>query len=251
MRVNMTFNVLTIFPDTVGCFLKESIVNRAIERGIIRVNLINIRDFSEDKHRKVDDYPYGGGSGMVMKPEPLIRAIESVDNPGIIVYLNPKGSVLNQKKVRELKTKNSITLICGHYEGIDHRVVLSKVDEEISIGDYVLSGGEIAAAVLIDTVTRELDSVLGNEMSREEESFDATGLLEYEQYTRPSEFRGMKVPEVLLSGDHEKIRKWRMRRRIINTLERRPELIDREKLNDEYKKILDDILKEREEGERE
>lgn len=245
MKNSMTFNVLTIFPETVSCFLKESIVKRAIERGIIKVNLINIRDFSEDKHKKVDDYPYGGGSGMLMKPEPLIRAIENVDNPGIIIYLNPMGLVLNQKKIRELKTKDSITIICGHYEGIDHRVIVSKVDEEISIGDYVLSGGEIGAAVLIDAVTRELDRVLGNEMSRKEESFDDTGLLEYEQYTRPAEFRGMKVPEVLLSGDHEKIRRWRMRRRILNTLERRPELIDREKLSDEYKKILDEILKEK------
>jgi len=241
----MVFNVLTIFPDMVGCFLRESIVRRAIERGIIKVNLINIRDYSEDRHKKVDDYPYGGGSGMLIKPEPVIKAIESIDNPGIIIYLNPKGTLLNQRKVKELKTKDCITIICGHYEGIDQRIIESKVDEEISIGDYILSGGELGAAVLIDAITRELDRVLGNERSREEESFDDTGLLEYEQYTRPAEFRGMRVPEVLLSGDHERIRMWRIRRRLINTLERRPELIDRERLSEEYRKVLDEILEER------
>jgi len=241
----MVFNVLTIFPDMVGCFLRESIVRRAIERGIIKVNLINIRDYSEDRHKKVDDYPYGGGSGMLIKPEPVIKAIESIDNPGIIIYLNPKGTLLNQRKVKELKTKDCITIICGHYEGIDQRIIESKVDEEISIGDYILSGGELGAAVLIDAITRELDRVLGNEQSREEESFDDTGLLEYEQYTRPAEFRGMRVPDVLLSGDHERIRMWRIRRRLINTLERRPELIDRERLSEEYRKVLDEILEER------
>jgi len=241
----MVFNVLTIFPDMVGCFLRESIVRRAIERGIIKVNLINIRDYSEDRHKKVDDYPYGGGSGMLIKPDPVIKAIESIDNPGIIIYLNPKGTLLNQRKVKELKTKDCITIICGHYEGIDQRIIESKVDEEISIGDYILSGGELGAAVLIDAITRELDRVLGNERSREEESFDDTGLLEYEQYTRPAEFRGMRVPDVLLSGDHERIRMWRIRRRLINTLERRPELIDRERLSEEYRKVLDEILEER------
>ncbi len=241
----MVFNILTIFPDMVGCFLRESIVRRAIERGIIKVNLINIRDYSEDRHKKVDDYPYGGGSGMLIKPEPVIKAIESIDNPGIIIYLNPKGTLLNQRKVKELKTKDCITIICGHYEGIDQRIIESKVDEEISIGDYILSGGELGAAVLIDAITRELDRVLGNEQSREEESFDDTGLLEYEQYTRPAEFRGMRVPDVLLSGDHERIRMWRIRRRLINTLERRPELIDRERLSEEYRKVLDEILEER------
>lgn len=241
----MVFNVLTIFPDMVGCFLRESIVRRAIERGIIKVNLINIRDYSEDRHKKVDDYPYGGGSGMLIKPEPVIKAIESIDNPGIIIYLNPEGTLLNQRKVKELKTKDCITIICGHYEGIDQRIIESKVDEEISIGDYILSGGELGAAVLIDAITRELDRVLGNEQSREEESFDDTGLLEYEQYTRPAEFRGMRVPDVLLSGDHERIRMWRIRRRLINTLERRPELIDRERLSEEYRKVLDEILEER------
>jgi len=241
----MVFNILTIFPDMVGCFLRESIVRRAIERGIIKVNLINIRDYSEDRHKKVDDYPYGGGSGMLIKPDPVIKAIESIDNPGIIIYLNPKGTLLNQRKVKELKTKDCITIICGHYEGIDQRIIESKVDEEISIGDYILSGGELGAAVLIDAITRELDRVLGNEQSREEESFDDTGLLEYEQYTRPAEFRGMRVPDVLLSGDHERIRMWRIRRRLINTLERRPELIDRERLSEEYRKVLDEILEER------
>ena len=245
------FQILTLFPDTVGCFFGESIIKRSIERGIIRVDLINIRDFSREKHRKVDDYPFGGGRGMLLMPDPLFRALESIDERGHVVYLNPRGRILNQDFVRDLSEKPVVTLICGHYEGIDQRVIDTFVDDEISIGDYVMTGGEIAAAVLVDAISREIDDTLGNCESRFEESFDATGLLEYEQYTRPSEYRGMKVPEVLLSGDHGRIERWRMRRRLINTLERRPDLLARCRLSEEYTQLLHELEEERNDERRE
>ena len=239
------FHILTLFPDTVGCFFGESIIKRSIERGIVAVELINIRDFSTDKHRKVDDYPFGGGRGMLLMPDPLSKALESIDERGHVVYLNPRGRVLDQSLVRRLALEPVITLICGHYEGIDERVVEHFVDDEISIGDYVMTGGEIAAAVLVDAISRELDETLGNSASRLEESFDATGLLEYDQYTRPSEYRGMKVPEVLLSGDHKRIEEWRMRSRLINTIENRPDLLERCVLTDESRQLLHAIEEER------
>ncbi len=240
----MIFNILTLFPNTLQCFLQESIVKRAIERGVIQINIHNIRDFTTDKHKSVDDYPFGGGYGMLMRPDPLFRAIESIQEKGRVVCMNPMGTLLHQKKVRTLAGDSHITLICGHYEGIDQRVIAHLVDEEISIGDYVLTCGEIAAAVLVDAVTRELEGTLGNTESKLDESFDSTGLLEYEQYTRPAVFRGYSVPEVLLSGNHEEIKKWRMKRRIINTLKRRPDIFDPSSLSDEYKKILYEVLEE-------
>ena len=181
---------------------------------------------------------------MLMKPEPLFRAVESIPERGKVIYLNPAGAVLKQSMVRDLAGEKTLTLVCGHYEGIDHRVVEQLVDEEISVGDYVLTCGEIAAAILIDTITRELEGALGNDDSRVEESYDATGLLEYEQYTRPAVFRELSVPEILLSGNHERIRKWRMKRRIVNTLERRPDLLNPSSLTVEYRKILREVLEE-------
>lgn len=240
------FHILTLFPDTVGCFFGESIIKRSIDKGVISVELVNIRDFSTDRHRKVDDYPFGGGRGMLLMPDPLFRALESIDCRGHVVYLNPRGKLLDQSLVRQLAAESPITLICGHYEGIDERVVQQFVDIEVSIGDYVMTGGEIAAAVLVDAISRELDETLGNNESRLEESFDRTGLLEYDQYTRPSEYRGMKVPEVLLSGDHKRIEEWRMRSRLINTLERRPELLGRCTLNDKDRQLLQEIEEEKE-----
>jgi tRNA (guanine37-N1)-methyltransferase len=242
----MRFNVLTLFPDTVGCFFRESIVKRSIERGLIEVDVIDIREYSRDKHRKVDDSPFGGGLGMLLTPDPLFRALESIKNRGRVVYLNPRGRLLVQGAVRDFSLRPVMTLICGHYEGIDQRVVDTFVDEEISIGDYVLTGGEIAVAVLIDAVAREIDDTLGNSGSKLEESFDETGLLEYEQYTRPAEYRGMRVPEVLLSGDHKRIERWRMKRRLINTLTRRPDLLDCLRLPDAYKQLLHEIEEENE-----
>jgi len=194
----MKFDVLTLFPEMFTP-LEQSIIGKAANKNLIEINLINIRDFSKNKHKKVDDTPYGGGAGMVMMPDVVYDAYESVKmDKSKVIYLSPKGSTLNQKKVEELSKEEHIILICGHYEGIDQRVIDEIVDEEISIGDYVLTGGEIPAMVLVDTVSRYVDGVIAKE-SREEESFAKDGLLEYPQYTRPEEFHGMKVPEVLLS----------------------------------------------------
>lgn len=219
----MKFDVLTLFPDMFSC-LKESIIGRAIENNLIEINLINIRDFSKNKHKKVDDTPYGGGAGMVIRPDVVYDAYESINVENAkVIHMSPKGKVLNQEKVKELSKQEHLIIICGHYEGIDQRVLDEIVDEEISIGDYVLTGGEIPAMVLIDTVSRYVKDVL-NEESTSEESF-ANGLLEYPQYTRPEEFRGKKVPEVLLSGHHENIRKWRKEQAIQITKKNRPDLL--------------------------
>ncbi len=239
------FNVLTLFPDVFSCFVRESIVGRSCNRGIIGIYTIDIRTFSRDKHRKVDDYPFGGGRGMLLTPDPLFRALESIEHRGRVIYLTPMGRVYTQAVVKELAKEETITLICGHYEGIDHRVVEKFVDEELSIGDYILTGGEIAAAAVIDSITRELDDSLGNRESALEETFDATGLLEFEQYTRPADYRGMRVPDVLLSGHHAEIEKWKIKRRLVNTLKRRAELLAKVDLPDMYKKILQEIKEER------
>ncbi|HEB30566.1 MAG TPA: tRNA (guanosine(37)-N1)-methyltransferase TrmD [Spirochaetes bacterium] len=246
----MVFNILTLFPDIFTGFFSESIIRRAVEAKIVHFNVINIRDYSQDKHKKVDDYPFGGGRGMLFAPDPVFRAIESISERGRVLYPSPKGALLKQPKVRDLARCRILTIICGHYEGIDNRIVENLVDEEVSIGDYILTGGELAAAVIVDSITRELDGSLGNEGSRLEESFDDSGLLEYEQYTRPAEYRGQSVPQVLLSGDHEEIRKWRIKRRLIKTLEKRPELLDEVTVPEDYKKILNEIIKRRGPNER-
>jgi len=221
----MRFDVLTLFPEMFEC-LKRSIIGKAIEKRIIDVNLVNIRNFSKDKHKKVDDTPYGGGAGMVIRPDIVYDAYKSIktDNAKVI-YLSPKGTKLNQKKVVELSKEEHIILLCGHYEGIDQRVINEIVDEEISIGDYVLTGGEIPAMVLIDSISRHIDGVISKE-SIEEESF-SNGLLEYPQYTRPEEFHNIKVPEVLISGHHENIRKWRQEKSIEITKKKRPDLFEK------------------------
>jgi tRNA (guanine37-N1)-methyltransferase len=242
----MVFNILTLFPGIFDGLLSESIIGRAVEAEIIKLNIINIRDYSRDKHKKVDDYPFGGGSGMVIAPDPVFRAVESIPERGRVLYTSPKGNLLKQRKVRELARFKIVTIICGRYEGIDHRIIENLVDEEVSIGDYILTGGELAAAVLVNSITRELEGALGNEESKLEESFNGSGLLEYEQYTRPADYRGHSVPGVLISGNHAEIKKWRIRRRLINTLEKRPQLLDEVPVSDEYKKILNDILRERE-----
>lgn len=219
----MKFDILTLFPEMFEG-IKQSIIGKAIEKDLIEVNLINIRDFSKDKHKKVDDTPYGGGAGMVMKPDVVYDAYSSIksDNSKVI-YLSPKGKTLNQEKVKELSKEDHIILLCGHYEGIDQRVLDEIVDEEISIGDYVLTGGEIPAMVLIDSVSRYVDGVITKE-SVEEESF-SNGLLEYPQYTRPEVFLNRKVPEVLLSGHHENIKKWREEQSLEITRHNRPDLL--------------------------
>lgn len=219
----MKYTVLTLFPEMFKT-LDDSIIGRAKEKGLIDINLINIRDFSKDKHKKVDDTPYGGGAGMIMRPDVVYDAYKSVnDEKARVIYLSPKGSKLNQSKVKELSKENHIILLCGHYEGIDQRVIDKIVDEEISIGDYVLTGGEIPAMVLIDSVSRYVEGVL-NEESTEEESF-SDGLLEYPQYTRPEVFLGEPIPDILKSGHHENIRKWRKEKSIEITQAKRPDLL--------------------------
>ena len=219
----MKFDVLTLFPEMFE-ILNQSIIGKAIEKNLIDIHLINIRDFSKDKHKKVDDTPYGGGAGMIMKPDVVYDAYQSVkDENAKVIYMSPQGKPLNQKKVEELSKENHLIILCGHYEGIDQRVLDKIVDEEISIGDYVLTGGEIPAMVLIDSVSRYVKGVL-KEDSIKEESF-SNGLLEYPQYTRPEVFEGMKVPEVLLSGHHENIEKWRKEKSLEMTKKKRPDIL--------------------------
>lgn len=219
----MKFDVLTLFPEMFQS-LEESIIGRAVKKNLIHIQLTNMRDFSKDKHKKVDDTPYGGGAGMVIRPDVVYDSYESVkDDDAKVIYMSPKGTVLNQEKVKELSKEKHLIIICGHYEGIDQRVLDEIVDEEISIGDYVLTGGELPAMVLIDSVSRYVEGVLSEE-STSEESF-SDNLLEYPQYTRPEEFRGIKVPEVLISGHHENIRKWRKEKSIEVTQKNRPELL--------------------------
>ena len=238
----MRFDVLTLFPEMFEV-LNQSIIGRAKEKGLINVNLINIRDFSNNKHKKVDDTPYGGGAGMVMQPDLVYDAYKSVkDEKAKVIYMSPQGKKLDQKKVEELSKQEHLILLCGHYEGIDQRVLDKIVDEEISIGDYVLTGGELPAMVLIDAVSRYVEGVLKDD-STKEESF-SQGLLEYPQYTRPEVFEGQQVPEVLLSGHHENIDKWRRMQSLQITLNKRPDLLEKIELSDEDKKVLEKIKNE-------
>lgn len=235
----MQFDVLTLFPEMFDT-LNTSIIGKAREKGLININLINIRDFSKDKHNKVDDTPYGGGAGMVIKPDVVYDAYKSVkDDNTKVIYMSPKGKKLNQNKVEELSKEKHLILLCGHYEGIDQRVLDMIVDEEISIGDYVLTGGEIPAMVLIDSVSRYIDGVLKDD-STKEESF-SQGLLEYPQYTRPEVFEGRKVPDVLLSGHHKKIDQWRKKQSLKQTLTKRSDLLDNIQLSDEDRIVIEEI----------
>ena len=242
----MKFNVLTLFPEMFSS-LDESIIGRSKEKGLIDINLINIRDFSKNKHKKVDDTPYGGGAGMVMEPTVVYDAFKSIkDKKTKVIYLSPQGKTLNQQKVQDLAKEESITLLCGHYEGIDQRVIDTIVDEEISIGDYVLTGGELPAMVLIDSVSRYIEGVLKEE-SIKEESF-TNGLLEYPQYTRPEMFLDKKVPEILLSGNHQKIDEWRRNQSIINTYIKRPDLLKEINLSEKEQKMLEEYKNLKEGG---
>lgn len=240
----MIFDILTLFPDFFDSLNNFSIITRALEEQIISINSINIRDFSKDKHKRVDDYSYGGGPGMVMTAEPIFDALASVRTiKSKTIYLSPQGKQLNQEIINELSKEEHLIFLCGHYEGIDDRVVSNYIDMEISIGNYVLTGGEIPALVLIDSISRLLPGVLSKEESFTNESH-YNGLLEYPQYTRPREFMGYEVPEILLSGDHKKIEDWRLYQSIKTTLEKRPDLLDEICLNEEQKKILKDIINE-------
>ncbi len=232
----MKFDVLTLFPEMFES-LNQSIIGKGKEKGLIDINLVNIRDFSKNKHKQVDDTPYGGGAGMVMKADVVYDAYKSLNiTKAKVIYMSPQGKVLNQAKVQSLAEEEHIILLCGHYEGIDQRVLDEIVDEEISIGDYVLTGGEIPAMVLIDSVSRYVDGVIKKE-STKEESF-SNGLLEYQQYTRPETFLNSKVPEVLLSGNHQNIEKWRRQKSLENTYKKRPELLKNKKLSLEDKEFL-------------
>lgn len=243
----MRFDVLTLFPNMFEAVLGDSIIGRAWKKEIINIYLHNIRDFSDDKHKRVDDYPYGGGLGMVMQCQPIFSALEYVQNQigtkPYVLLMSPQGKTFNQSKAKSLLSFDSITIICGHYEGIDERVVDALVDEEVSIGDFILTGGEIAAMAIIDSVSRLIPGVLKDEESHSIETFSC-GLLEYPQYTRPAEFMGMKVPEVLLSGHHENIEKWRKYQSIKRTYTKRPELLKETLLSSKEKEILESIINE-------
>ena len=241
----MIFTVLTLFPGIFDSPLKESITKKAIEKGLISFNIINIRDFADDAHKTCDDAPYGGGPGMVMKIEPIYRAMnhleKTVGRPRYVL-LSPQGKIFDEDTAIRYARSKHLCLVCGRYEGLDERV-LNLVDEEVSIGDYVLSGGEIPALVLIDAITRCIPGVLGNEQSSIDESFGG-GLLEYPQFTRPDIFMDMEVPPVLLSGNHEEIRKWRRREALKKTIFKRPDLMNRFMPSDEDRKMIREIMEE-------
>jgi tRNA (guanine37-N1)-methyltransferase len=240
----MIFEILTLFPEMFDSYLATSILGRAIAQGNIQVRCHNIRDFTTDKHRMTDDAPYGGGSGMVMKPEPLVRGLEAVqgtdETRARVILLSPQGRLFDQKLARELSRLPRLIMVCGKYEGVDERVRVLGVDEEISIGDYILTGGELAAMVILEATARLLPGVLGDEASTQEESFEE-GLLEYPHYTRPREFMGCRVPDVLLSGNHQEIAAWRRRKAIEGTFEKRPDLLGSANLTEEDRECLERI----------
>jgi len=237
----MKIDILSLFPDFIDSFINCSIIGRAVGEKIVQIGNINIRDFTKNKHKKVDDYPFGGGPGMVMTPEPIYEALMSVKKMNSkVIYLSPQGSVLSQKKAKELASEDHIILIAGHYEGIDNRIIENYVDEEISIGDFVLTGGEIPAMAVIDSIVRLLPGVLSSNESFEEESH-YNGLLEHPQYTRPREFNGFEVPETLLSGNHKNIEAWKREKALENTYKKRPDLLKNISLGKEDVKTLNKI----------
>lgn len=242
----MNIDILTLFPEMFSGPFDASMIKRAREKGIININLINIRDFSQNKHHTVDDTPFGGGAGMVMAPEPVFTCLDHLrelrgGDLGRVVMMCPQGETFTQSLAKELAVSENLVFLCGHYEGIDERVRERLVTDEVSIGDYVLTGGELPAMVVVDAVARMIPGVLGEAASAEDDSF-YHGLLEYPHYTKPREYRGMAVPEVLLSGHHENIRKWRRRQSILRTLERRPELLEQAALNQEDKVVIKELI---------
>ncbi|NOY85790.1 MAG: tRNA (guanosine(37)-N1)-methyltransferase TrmD [Deltaproteobacteria bacterium] len=240
----MNFHILTIFPGMIRGALAESILGKAVEKGLINLDLVDIRDFAGDKHRMVDDYPYGGGPGMVMKPEPIIEAAESLEVPPEtpFILLTPQGRTFNHEMARDFSRTDDLVLICGRYEGVDERIMEKLPIREVSVGDFVLTGGEFASLIVIDAVSRLIPGVLGDDASPLDESF-ADGLLEYPQYTRPAEYRGLKVPEILLSGNHGRIEDWRRRQSIKRTLQKRPDLLEAADLDEKDRDLLDKLKK--------
>ncbi len=240
MVIGMNIDVVTLFPDMVQGFFSNSIMKKAVENGFFTYNLIDFRDFAEDKHLTCDDSPYGGGAGMVLKPEPLCKALESIKaKEKRVIYPSPSGKRLTQSLSKELSKEENLVFICGHYEGIDQRVIDLYVDDEISIGDYVISSGEVSSLVIIDSLYRLVDGVINSE-SLEEESF-SDGLLEYPQYTRPRIYNGLEVPEVLLSGNHKVINQWRLEKRLEKTINFRPELLEEKSLDLHSRKTLEEL----------
>jgi tRNA (guanine37-N1)-methyltransferase len=244
----MKIDILTLFPEMFEGVLGHSILQRASTKEAVSYHVVNFRDFADNKHKTVDDYPYGGGAGMVLKPQPIFDAVakltaEAAEENPRIVLLCPQGERYTQKKAEELARQKHLIFICGHYEGYDERIRTSLVTDEISIGDYVLTGGELGAMVVIDSVVRLLPEVLGKEESHQQDSF-STGLLEHPHYTRPADFRGLKVPDVLMSGNHKLIEEWRTKESLRRTLERRPDLLEKIELTKEQQKWLEEIKKE-------
>jgi tRNA (guanine37-N1)-methyltransferase len=239
----LKIKVLTIFPEMLEPVLHSSILGRAMEKGLLEVELVNIRDYSKNKHKNTDDYPFGGGAGMVMLAQPIVDAMRAAmgeNFQGRRIYLSPRGRTLNQQIVEELAGEQELILLCGHYEGVDQRALDLVIDEELSVGDYVLTGGELPALIVIDAVSRLIPGVLGSEESPEDESF-STGLLEYPQYTRPRVFEGLEAPEVLLNGHHANIQKWRREQSLEITLKRRPELLERAPLDKADRRYLETL----------
>lgn len=239
---DMRFDILTLLPEVFSPYLQASILQKASERGLVDIHLHNIRDWTHDKHHTTDDLPYGGGGGMVMKPEPVFEAVESVlgaptGSPIPVILLTPQGRVFNQSIAQELSRHERIVLLCGRYEGVDERIRQYLVSDEISIGDYVLTGGELPAMILVDAVSRLLPGVLGDPDGAEDDSH-ASGLLEYPHYTRPPEFRGWRVPEILLSGDHAKIARWRREQSLLRTCQRRPDLLAAAQVDEKERQFL-------------
>lgn len=243
----MKCDIITIFPGIFQAYLSEGILKRAIHKGLIEVRVHNLRDYTKDRHRTVDDYPYGGGSGMVMKPEPFFTAVETLypdTSTRRVIILSPAGKPFNQYLATELSGESRrLIFLCGRYEAIDERVRTALADDELSIGDYVLTGGELPALVIIDAVARLIPGILGDEYSAEEESF-SWGILDYPHYTRPPVYRGLSVPEILLSGNHKDIKKWRRKEALRRTLQRRPELLDGCRLSDDDHALIREIKEE-------
>lgn len=242
----MNIDVLSIFPEMFEGVLGHSILKKASDKGAVQYNIVNFREFANDKHQTVDDYPYGGGAGMVLKPQPIFDAVthlteQAKSTSPRVILMCPQGERYTQKKAEQLAQEEHLIFICGHYEGYDERIREHIITDEISIGDYVLTGGELGAMVVIDSVVRLLPGVLGSEQSHLQDSF-STGLLEHPHYTRPADFRGMKVPEVLVSGNHKLIEDWRMKESMRRTLNRRPDLLENANLTDQQKKWLDKLI---------
>ena len=236
----MRFDILTLFPQIFPPLYNEGVLGRAMQKGLVDIKLVNIRSFARGPHKVTDDRPYGGGNGMVMKPGPISRALKSIErvhDHSLVVLLTPQGQPFSQTIAWEWSRLNQLILICGRYEGVDERIRTGFIDKEVSIGDYILSGGELAAMIIVDAISRLIPGVLGGERSSLEDSFEG-GLIEYPQYTRPREFNGEEVPEILLSGDHEKIREWRRLESLKRTREKRPDLLKKARLSDKDKAFL-------------